>query len=137
MRTYKELSRLQTFDERYNYLRQAAKIGESTFGGHRYLNQLLYRSKAWKEIRDAVIIRDEGRDLGVEGYEIERGLLVHHIEPLSIGDIEEMSHKIFDLNNLITVSYNTHQAIHFGSSNILLRGPVERKRGDTSPWLQS
>ena len=137
-KSYSELRRFKTFDERFNYLKLTGRVGESTFGSNRWMNQYLYNSDQWKEIRDLVIIRDKGCDLGIEPI-LVRGrytLLVHHINPITVDDIENRSPKIFDLDNLITTMYNTHRAIHYGNSDYLKdRIFADRRQNDTSPWL--
>ncbi len=134
LRTYTELSRLKTFEERFEYLSLPGKIGVSTFGFDRLLNQTFYRSKEWKRVRDKVIVRDHACDMGVRGFEIERGLLVHHINPISIEDIESRNLDILESEFLVCVSHNTHNAIHFGDGSRLVRLPPERKPHDTILW---
>jgi hypothetical protein len=134
IRTYSELSRLQTFYERYQYLKLAGVVGESTFGFDRWINQAFYRSREWKHIRDEVIVRDNGCDLGILGYEIVRDLLVHHMNPVSAEDIKHGEEWILDPNFLITTSHRTHNAIHYGDESLLPREPVVRRFGDTNLW---
>lgn len=134
MKTYSKCIKLKTFDERFEYLQLRGLVGEETFGYSRYLNQILYRSPEWKRLRQHVIMRDNGCDLAMDGYEIFGKILIHHINPISLQDIEERNPKVFDLNNLITVSFMTHQAIHYGSKDLLLLDPVERKPNDQCPW---
>ena len=134
IKTYTELSKLQTFEERYQYLRLSGSVGESTFGFDRYLNQIFYRSQKWKAIRDQVIIRDNGCDLGVDGYEIHGRLLIHHMNPITIKDIEEESALLLDPEYLISTTHNTHNAIHYGDEGLLVVAPIERRRNDTCPW---
>lgn len=134
MKTYNECIKLKTFDERFEYLRLNGLVGQETFGYSRYLNQILYRSPEWKQLRRHVIMRDKGCDLAMEDYEICGKILIHHINPISLQDIEERGPKVFDMNNLITVSFMTHQAIHYGSKDLLLLDPVERKPNDQCPW---
>ncbi len=134
IRCYRELKRLNTFEERYDYLRLGGIIGESTFGFDRYLNQILYSSSEWKKIRNDIIIRDNGCDLGVEGYDIPKNIIVHHMNPITIEDIKNVSDDIFDPEYLICVSHATHNAIHYGDKSLLPRLPVERKPGDTCLW---
>lgn len=134
IRTYSELSRLHTFDERYQYLKLSGVVGESTFGFDRWVNQEFYRSRQWKSIREQVIVRDDGCDLGVPGYEIHRGLIMHHMNPISMDDIEHGEEWILDPNFLITTSHRTHNAIHYGDESLLPREPVVRKFGDTKLW---
>ena len=134
IRTYSELSRLDTFDDRYQYLKLNGVVGESTFGFDRWVNQEFYRSREWKSIRNDVIVRDNGCDLGIPGYEIYRDLLIHHMNPVSMKDIEHGEEWILDPNFLITTSRRTHNAIHYGDESLLPRIPVQRKSGDTTLW---
>jgi hypothetical protein len=134
IRTYSELRRLETFEERYFYLRLQGVLGESTFGFDRWINQHFYKSREWKSVRERVIVRDNGCDLGIPGFEIYSGLLVHHMNPISLEDIEHGADWILDSNYLITTSLRTHNAIHYGDESLLPRGPVERKSGDTKLW---
>lgn len=133
-RTYRELRRLDTFEERYRYLALRGMLGESTFGFDRWINQRFYTSREWKLIRDVVIVRDNGCDLGVPGFEIHSGLLVHHMNPMTFKDLEHGEDWIIDPNFLITTSLRTHNAIHYGDESQLPRGPVVRKLGDTHLW---
>lgn len=133
-KTYSELCEIKSFEERFEYLKLNGIVGTDTFGFNRYLNQILYRSSEWKKIRNKIIIRDNGCDLGVEGYDISGRILIHHINPITIEDVRNRNSIIFDLNNLITVSHNTHNAIHYGDKDLLITGPVERKLNDTCPW---
>lgn len=132
--TYSELRRLNTFEERFEYLSLKGNVGESTFGFDRWINQVFYRSQMWKSARNAVIVRDHGCDLGIEGYEIYSGLLVHHMNPMSAVDIKHAEGWIVDPEYLISTSIATHNAIHFGDANLLPTGPVERQPGDTTLW---
>lgn len=134
IRTYDELITYPTFEERYNFLRLVGKVGEETFGYDRYINQMFYRSKEWKRIRDIVILRDNGCDLGVEGYDIHDKVLIHHMNPITADDIKYTSEYLMDPCYLITVSFNTHQAIHYGTQFNLITNPIERRPNDTSPW---
>lgn len=133
IKRYSELKRLPTFNERYDYLRCKGDIGKETFGFDRYLNQQLYRSQRWKSIRQQVIIRDNGCDLGIDGYELDR-IIVHHMNPITIEDVMELRDEIFDPEFLICCSHRTHEAIHFGDASLLPKDPVERKPGDTKLW---
>ena len=117
--SYSDLITLPTFTERYRYLKQSGIVAEETFGGHRYLNQSYYKSPEWRRVRNEVIIRDKGCDLGVEGYEIADRIYVHHINPITEDDILDRSPALFDPENLICVSFNTHQAIHYGDESLL------------------
>ena len=133
-KTYAELITLSTFEERFLYLALKGQVGSTTFGHDRYLNQMLYTSRAWREIRDRVIFRDDGCDLGIEPIN-NRPVYVHHINPISVYDIEQMTNKVFDLNNLIAASYDTHQAIHYDNRNFIQdRKIIIRMPNDTSPW---
>lgn len=134
LRTYKDLRRLDTIQDRFEYLKLGGQVGESTFGFDRYLNQAFYRSREWQEARRTVILRDGGCDLGIEGYEIGKGLVVHHMNPITIDDILSRRDEIFDPEFLICVSDRTHKAIHYGDAELLPKDPVERKPGDTCPW---
>lgn len=134
IRTYSELSKLATFEERYQYLRLDGTVGDETFGFDRYLNQVFYRSQQWKSIRDFVIIRDNGCDLGVEGYEIHGRIIIHHMNPITVKDIENESEFLLNPEFLICTVHNTHNAIHYGDENLLIRLPVERTKNDTCPW---
>lgn len=134
IRTYSELITLSTFKERFNYLKLDGLVGESTFGFDRYLNQMFYRSQRWKEIRDFVIIRDNGCDLGVEGYEIHSRIIIHHMNPITIEDIRKESEFLLDPEFLICTIHNTHNAIHYGDENLLIKAPIERSKNDTCPW---
>lgn len=135
IRSYRELRRFRTFDERFDYLKLHGTVGQATFGFERYLNQVFYHSNEWKRVRDEVLIRDGGCDLGVSGFEIFNRPTIHHINPITIEDIEDGNPCVFDLNNLITTSHETHNAIHYGSESLLIKLPKERMKGDTTPWL--
>jgi hypothetical protein len=134
IRTYRELSRLQTFDERFQYLCLNGNVGESTFGFDRFINQRFYKSKEWKIVRDFVIVRDNGCDLGLEGYEIYERILIHHMNPISAKDIESRSDFLLDPEFLITTTHLTHNAITYSDKNLLAKIPMERSRNDTCPW---
>lgn len=134
LRRYSELKKLKTFEERFEYLRLAGVVGESTFGFDRYLNQLLYTSSKWKKTREGIIIRDNGCDLGVPGYDLYSKIIIHHMNPLTVRDVEEVLDDIFDPEYLVCVSPRTHNAIHFGDESLLPKGPIERKPYDTCPW---
>ena len=133
-RTYSELKNLDSFEERFNYLKINGQVGGTTFGSKRYLNQLLYKSQEWMSVRDKAIIRDEGCDLGIPGRDIGGKVLVHHINPITIEDILNNNPKVFDLENLITTSHITHEAIHYGDENLLIKDPIIRTANDTCPW---
>lgn len=133
-RTYLELRHLDTFEERFHYLSLQGVLGESTFGFDRWMNQRFYKSHEWKRVRNHVIVRDHGCDLGIPGFEIHAGLLVHHMNPISVEDLKHGEEWIIDPNFLITTSLQTHNAIHYGDESLLPRGPIIRKFGDTSLW---
>lgn len=134
IRTYSELITLPTFEERFKYLQLNGQVGESTFGFDRYMNQVFYRSQKWKSIRDFVIIRDCGCDLGIEGYDIHGKIIIHHMNPLSMRDIETESDFLLNPDFLICTTHNTHNAIHYGDENLLVTAPIERTKNDTCPW---
>lgn len=134
IRCYSELIKLPTFEERYKYLRLSGYVGSETFGFDRYLNQIFYRSQKWKSIRDQVIIRDNGCDLGLEGYDIYGKILIHHMNPITLQDIERESDFLLNPEYLICVTHQTHNAIHYGDENLLVKAPIERKPNDTCPW---
>ena len=134
IRTYSELSRLRTFEERYRYLALRGGVGQETFGFDRYINQMFYASVEWKRIRQRVILRDNGCDLGIEGYEIHDRLYVHHMNPMEPDDVFEGSSSILDPEFLITTTHSTHNAIHYGDERLLPKPIVERRRGDTKLW---
>lgn len=134
MRTYRELSRLKTFDERFEYLKLGGIVGEATFGFERYLNQMLYNSSEWRRLRNRIIVRDNGCDLGLEGYEIQGTIIVHHMNPINADDLKGFSEDVFNPENLICVSLDTHNAIHYGDKSLIPQMPVERRPGDTCPW---
>lgn len=133
-RSYSELSRLKSFEERYAYLRMGGVVGQATFGFDRYMNQWFYQLGRWKSARQKVIIRDNGCDLGVEGYEIHHKILVHHINPITVEDVEAERGELFDPEFLICTSFDTHQAIHYGDEPLLPTAPIIRTRHDTCPW---
>lgn len=133
-KTYSELIRLPTFKERYRYLRIGGSIGEYTFGAERYLNQAFYKSKEWRKIRDEVIVRDNGCDLAFEDFDIFDQIVVHHMNPITIEDIENYSDNLVNPEFLICTSELTHKAIHFGNEHLLPRPIVERRPGDTCLW---
>jgi hypothetical protein len=134
IRRYSELILLPTFEERYKYLKLKGSVGVETFGYERHINQILYRSKIWKQIRDEVIIRDGALDLGIEGHDISTCVVIHHMNPLTIEDLENDSPNIYDLEGLICTSTRTHRAIHFGNENVELPTLITRVKDDTCPW---
>lgn len=134
IRSYSELMKLKTFEERFNYLKLNGRVGEETFGFDRYLNQAFYKTKEWKHIRDLVIVRDNGCDLGIEGREIYGKILIHHMNPITIKDIQHSSDYLLNPEYLISTIHLTHNAIHYGDENLLLKAPIERTKNDTCPW---
>lgn len=144
IRTYKELSKLETFEERFEYLRLSGRVGKDTFGFDRIFNQMFYSSPEWRSIRHEIIIRDNGCDLGIEGYEINEifvngkrfrpKIFIHHMNPISLEDIENKSEYLLNPNYLITTTQRTHQAIHYGDLSLLPTSPVNRCKNDTCPW---
>ena len=135
VKCYSELIKLPSLRERFEYLKTNSKIGEETFGGQRYLNQYLYtKNSKWKEIRRKIIIRDNGRDLGLDDYIINGRIIVHHINPLTKEQLLKFDPCIFDPENLISCSHNTHNAIHYGDYSLLPQELIERKPNDTCPW---
>lgn len=133
-RSYSELRLLDTFEERYEYLRLGGQVGQATFGFDRWVNQQFYTSRQWKSVRDYVIVRDDGCDLGIPGHGVHIGLLVHHMNPMTVEDIEHGRDWILDPEYLICTSKRTHNAIHYGDDQLLPRPVVERRPGDTRLW---
>lgn len=135
IRTYSELIQISTFIERFRYLQLGGQVGVETFGYDRYLNQILYRTAEWKRFRNEIIVRDNGCDLGCEGYDIVgQKILVHHINPISVEDVLRRDPKVFDPENVISTTLNTHNAIHYSDESLLVTEPIERKPNDTCPW---
>lgn len=135
MKSYSELIRLHTFEERFNYLRLNGVVANETFGFDRYLNQRFYRSPEWKRVRQQVIVRDQGNDMGCPGYPIRGDIYVHHINPVTAEDIEENPDLLLNPDNLICVSLQTHNAIHYGDDTIVREKTViDRRPGDTKLW---
>lgn len=134
IKSYDELEHLHTFEERFEYLKLGGVVGQSTFGFDRWVNQNFYRSREWSSVRDYVIVRDGGCDLGIDGFEIPSGLLVHHMNPITKEDIDGGIDLILDPNFLITTSLRTHNAIHYGDKSLLPKEPVVRRSGDTKLW---
>ncbi len=134
IKSYRELRRLRTFDERFDYLKVGGVVGRATFGFERYLNQSFYQSREWKYVRRDVIVRDNGCDLGIADREIFGRIIVHHINSITIDDIELGRDCIFDPDNLICTSHATSNAIHYGDASQLVRLPQERRKGDTLLW---
>lgn len=135
IRRYSELRMLKTFEERFEYLKVIGQVAEETFGSMRFFNQNFYTSQIWKSIRNQVILRDNGCDLGIEDRPINgRMIIIHHMNPITLDDIQNMTPNLIDPEFLICVSQNTHQALHYGDEKILPKGPIERFPNDTSPW---
>lgn len=134
IRTYSELIKFHTYEDRFRYLKLDGAVGKETFGFDRYLNQVFYRSQKWKKVRDLVIIRDNGCDLGIEGYEIYGRIIIHHMNPITITDIERESDFLLNPEFLISTVHKTHNAIHYGDESLLTTAPVERTKYDTCPW---
>lgn len=134
IRTYSELITLPTFEERFKYLKLNGKVGEETFGFDRYLNQIFYKSYVWLKVRDSVIIRDCGCDLGIYGREIYGKILVHHMNPIEDKDLINKNDIILDPEYLICTTKNTHDAIHYGDTDLLFTDPIIRSKNDTCPW---
>lgn len=134
MRNYTDLIKLSKFMDRFNYLKLNGKIGEDTFGFDRYLNQIFYTSSEWRKVRNFVIVRDNGCDLGVPGFNIGGRILIHHMNPISVHDVIQRNKDILNPEYLICVSKLTHQAIHYGNEDLLPIEPIERSLNDTCPW---
>ena len=134
IRTYTELIKLKTFEERYRYLKLIAKVGDETFGFDRYLNQQFYHSQDWKSLRAQIILRDNACDLGIPGREMDKGIIIHHMNPITKDDLIHQSDFLLNPDYLICVSKKTHSAIHYGDDTFLFEGVVERSKNDTCPW---
>lgn len=134
IRCYSELIQIPDYKERFEYLKLSGKVGAETFGHDRYLNQIFYASQEWRRFRDKIIIRDNGCDMGIDGYEINTRATIHHIEPICVNDILHQSSRLFDEENVICVSSETHKAIHYGDSDLLVLPFAERKPNDMCPW---
>lgn len=134
MKTYKELEKIDTFVERYRYLALNGSVGRETYGFDRWINQTFYHSREWRDLRRHVILRDNGCDLGIEGYGIHEGILVHHMNPITREDIEHAEDIVWNPDYLITTTHKTHNAIHYGDESLLSKLFVPRTRGDTSLW---
>lgn len=135
IKSYSELIQFSSFEERFDYLKIGGHIGIESFGFNRYLNQIFYHSDEWLKIRDKVIIRDNGMDLGVEGYPINGKIIVHHINPITIDDVVNRNPDIFNPDFLISCSFTTHNAVHYGDEEYLQKFQIiERKPNDTIPW---
>lgn len=134
IRTYSELCQIDNYLDRFKYLKLEGKVGVATFGSRRIINQRFYSSEEWRHIRDQVIVRDLGRDLGCEGFDIMGRVQVHHMNPMMIKDLTEFNPDVLNPEYLISTAYNTHKAIHFSNEDMLMIAPVERKLNDTCPW---
>lgn len=137
IRTYSELIKLKTFKDRFEYLKLDGIVGEETFGFDRYMNQIFYKSREWTSVRRSVIIRDNGCDLGVEGYEIHGKILIHHMNPINLSDIVHKTDELLNPDYLITTVLSTHNAIHYGDASLLPALPIERRANDTCPWKRN
>ena len=137
IRTYSELIMLNTFKDRFEYLKLDGIVGEETFGFDRYMNQIFYKSREWTSVRRSVIIRDNGCDLGVEGYEIHGKILIHHMNPINLSDIVHKTDELLNPDYLITTVLSTHNAIHYGDASLLPVLPIERRANDTCPWKRN
>ena len=134
LKTYTDLIKLPTFEERFQYLELGGAVGADTFGFDRYLNQRFYTSQIWQRVKREVIIRDNGCDLGMEGYTIFGRVIVHHMNPITVEDVVKQTDALLNPEFLICVSHITHNAIHYGSEELLPKGPADRKPNDTCPW---
>ncbi len=134
IRTYSDLRRLETFEERFEYLSLKGVVAERTFGGERWINQKFYTSREWRDIRNHIIVRDNGCDLGVEGYEVHSRLYIHHMNPMTVEDIRHSSDVILDPEFLISTTHRTHNAIHYGDASLLPKLNQSRRPGDTKLW---
>lgn len=135
IKTYSELITFNSFEDRFNYLKLDGSIGIETFGFDRIFNQRFYTSKEWKDVRDFVIVRDNGCDLGVEGFDIYgQRIIIHHLNPIALEDIDRRTDFLLNPEYLITTTHQTHNAIHYGDENLLVKSPIERSKNDTCPW---
>lgn len=134
IRTYSELVKLRTFEERFRYLKLGGKVGEQTFGFDRYLNQSFYKSEEWLKLRDEIIIRDNGCDLGIDDREIYSRVIIHHMNPITKYDLLNRTDLLLNPEYLICTTKRTHDAIHYGDEDLLFTGLVERSKNDTCPW---
>ena len=137
IRNYSELITLRTFKERFEYLKLDGIVGEETFGFDRYMNQIFYKSNEWASVRREIIIRDNGCDLGVDGYEIHGKILIHHMNPINLSDIIHKTDELLNPDYLITTVLSTHNAIHYGDASLLPALPIERRANDTCPWKRN
>lgn len=132
---YSELIKIPKYEDRFEYLKLDGLVGDITFGGHRVLNQLFYHSKEWRQLRNQIIVRDNGMDLAHDDRPINGKIYIHHLEPITVDDILQGRSNVFDPENLISVSFETHNAIHYGDKNLLQKTFIERTPGDTCPWI--
>lgn len=137
IKSYSELITFDSFVDRFNYLKLDGSIGLETFGSNRFVNQAFYNSREWKQIRNHIIVRDMGCDLGVDGYNILGKILIHHINPLDLTAIRHADESLYDPENLITVSFSTHNAIHYGDISLIVTEPIIRRPNDTTPWKEA
>lgn len=136
IKTYSELIKLKTFEERYKYLQLGGAVGKDTFGYDRYLNQQFYKTTEWRRLRDELIVRDNGCDLAMSGYELYGRIYLHHMNPVSKDDVLNRTEYLTNPEYLICTSFNTHNAIHYGDESLLVTVPIERSANDTCPWKQ-
>ena len=134
IRRFSEMKNLKTFDERFDYLKLDGTVGADTFGSDRKFNQIFYKSPEWKRIRNKIILRDNGCDLGIDGHEIHGKIFIHHMNPISIKDLEDNIDDVLDPEYLVCVSHATHNALHYGDKQLLVSNSLERKKGDTKLW---
>lgn len=134
IRTYSELIRIPTFEERYQYLKLCGKVAEETFGFRRWLNQEFYHSAKWLGFRNKIIIRDNGCDLSLDGFDILGSIIIHHLNPITYEDILNLNPCVFDPDNVVSTKLSTHNAIHYGNETLISHTPVERTINDTCPW---
>lgn len=135
-RTYSHLITLPTFRDRYEYLKLGGVVGESTFGFQRWVNQQLYHSGKWRSFKDDIVIRDDGCDLAMEGFNIRESIVIHHLNPITYEDIINQNPIVFDPENVVCTRHSTHNAIHYGDESLLIVAPIERTKNDTCPWRQ-
>lgn len=134
MKSYSELKKIRSIEDRFKYLRMNGSVGRETFGSNRYFNQRFYSTSEWRRVRRDVIVRDNGCDLGVDGFEIQRGIVIHHINPITLDDILEGRENVLSMENLICCSSRTHRAIHYGDEQLLPKVPITRQPQDTTLW---
>ena len=134
LRTYSELLTIPTYEERFDYLNLNGVVGKDTFGFNRYLNQAFYQSEEWKRLRNHIIVRDSGCDMAMDDHEIKGSIYIHHLNPITVEDVLNRSLDIINPEFLVCVSYNTHNAIHYGDKELLPKGPTVRTPNDTCPW---